>query len=325
MNKLSHIFRLGWGYKIAKATLLSYPPFQFTVEPTNVCNFKCDFCPQSNPDHHKIRPTGTLSIDNLKLFLEKRRKVKPGNRNINFTLDGEPFINKNMIEFVRLAAKEGLFSRFASNGSQITPEKADLLAKAGPFIASIDFASDKNIFERIRSKKDNYEKLLDNLRYLVKLAGENENVNLEINDITTFAAVDALESMKKLNSLFGCNIPKQVKFRTRQFHNFCGHLDFKDNQKNYRLCPYPWTQMAVTYAGDCVPCCRDTSARSILGNVFKDDIMEVWNGPKYIEFRQNLLDRKPELNPACKECDLPYNSDRSKWKPGYIYHSLLRR
>ncbi len=196
MNKLIHILKLAWAYKIKKATRLPYPPYQYSIEPTNVCNFKCDFCPQSDPEHGKCRPTGQLTIENLKLFLKKRRAVKPGNKNINFTLDGEPFLNKNFIKFIELAAQEGLFSIFASNGSLITPEKADLLAKAGPFRASIDFGSDKNIFETIRSKKDNYEKLLENLRYLVKLAQENKNVNLEINDITSFAGVNADESLK---------------------------------------------------------------------------------------------------------------------------------
>lgn len=327
MNKLTHIFKLGWAYKIKKAVVLPYPPYQYTIEPTNVCNFKCDFCPQSDPEHSKRRPTGQLTIENLKLFLAKRRAVNPGNKNINFTLDGEPFINKNFIDFVELVGKDGLLARFASNGSLITPEKADLLADAGPFAASIDFASDKNIFETIRSKKDNYEKLLENLRYLIKKARENKNVNLEINDIMPFAGVDPEKSLTKLKNLFGTALPSNVKFRIRQFHNFCGHLDIddKERQKKYRLCPYPWTQMAVTFSGDCVPCCRDTSARSKLGNVFENDIMKVWNGSKYRQFRQNLLDKKPELNSACKDCDLPYSGGSSKWKPGYIYRSLLGR
>lgn len=327
MNKLTHIFKLGWAYKIKKATLLPYPPYQFTIEPTNICNFKCDFCPQSDPDHDKRRPTGQLTVENFRLFLARHKEANPGNKNINFTLDGEPFINKNFISFIELAAKENLFSIFASNGSLISPEKTDLLAKAGPFRASIDFASDKNVFETIRSKKDNYEKLLENLRYLVKKAGENENVNLEINDITSFTGIDPEASLIKLKNLFGNNIPSRVKFRTRVFHNFCGFLGFDDmeKKKRYRLCPYPWTQMAVTFSGDCVPCCRDTSARSKLGNIFKDDIMKVWNGEKYRQFRQNLLDKKPELNGACKDCDLPYSGGGSKWKPGYIYHSLTGR
>ncbi|MCP4706672.1 MAG: radical SAM protein, partial [candidate division Zixibacteria bacterium] len=302
MNKLTHIFKLVWAYKIKKATVLSYPPYQYTIESTNVCNFKCDFCPQSDPDHAACRPHGQLTIENFKLFLKKRRVVKPGNNNINFTLDGEPFINKNFTKFIELAAKDRLFSIFASNGSLINPEKADILTEAGPFRASIDFSSDKNIFETIRSKKDNYDKLLENLRYLINKARENENVNLEINDITTFAGVDPTESLAKMKNLFSSDIPSRVKFRTRVFHNFCGHLELGDEEKKkkYRLCPYPWTQMAVTHSGDCVACCRDTSARSIFGNIFEDDIEKIWNGEKYQLFRQNLLDKRPELNKACK-------------------------
>jgi len=325
MNKLTHIFKLAWAYKVAKSTELSYPPYQYTIEPTNVCNFKCDFCPQSDPEHQKRRPTGVLTEENLKLFLEKRKAVNPGNKNINFTLDGEPFINKNFIRFIELAAEDGLFSIFASNGSLINKDKADKLVKAGPFRASIDFASEKDIFESIRSKKKNYDQLLENLRYLIKLVKENKNAHLNINDITSFSGVNQDDSLTRVKRLFKENISKKVKFYSRQFHNFCGHLDLKNKKKRYKVCPYPWVQMAVTHTGDCVPCCRDTSARSKLGNVFNDDIEKVWNGEKYREFRQNLLDGKPELNAACKNCDMPYSGGSSKWKPGYIYRSLFRR
>jgi radical SAM protein with 4Fe4S-binding SPASM domain len=99
----------------------------------------------------------------------------------------------------------------------------------------------------------------------------------------------------------------------------------KDRDKNYRLCPYPWTQMAVTYSGDCVPCCRDTAARSVLGNVFDNSIMTVWNGEKYRQFRRNLIDKRPDLNQACRHCDLPFSGGQPRWQPGYLYRSLVKR
>lgn len=325
MNKFSHIFRLGWAYKITNATELSYPPYQYTIEATNICNLKCTFCPQSDPEHLKRRPRGKLSEENLKIFLDKRAGVGPGNRNINFTLDGEPLINKDFVRFIEIAASYNLFSIFASNGTLINRETADRLARAGPFRASIDFASDKKIFETIRGKDGHYDKVLENLRYLIESARENNNVHLDINDITHFSGVDSNDSLKQMRTLFPDNISPHIRFNSRHFHNFCGHLDMKNRDENYRLCPYPWTQMAITYSGDCVPCCRDTAARSILGNVFNEDIMTIWNGEKYRQFRQNLIGRHPDKNDACRNCDLPYSGGQPRWRPGYLYRSLIKR
>jgi radical SAM protein with 4Fe4S-binding SPASM domain len=84
-------------------------------------------------------------------------------------------------------------------------------------------------------------------------------------------------------------------------------------------------QLAVTYSGDCVACCRDTVGRSVLGNIFTASMMDVWNGKVYRQFRQNLWDKRPDLNAACAECDLPYSGGERRWKPQYIWRSLLKR
>jgi len=325
MLKAAHLIKLGWSYKFLGTARLSYPPYQYTIEPTNKCNLRCDFCPQSDPDHQSVRPIGKLSRENLELFLKRIEDVKPANRNLNFTLDGEPFINKEFVSFIRLALERGYFPVFASNGTYINTAAADRLVSIGGFRASIDFASDKEIFERIRGRSGNYDIVLRNLRYLIEKSKSRSNIYIDVHDITPFCNVDPDRSLKKMRSLFPPELPRRIRFDTRQFHNFCGHLKSELGSDDYRLCPYPWTQMAVTWNGDCVPCCRDTCARSVLGNVFEDSIMNIWNGEAYIEFRQNLINRHPEKNPACRDCDLPYSGKEKRWKPLYILRSLLGR
>jgi radical SAM protein with 4Fe4S-binding SPASM domain len=326
MNKILHIIKLGWTYKISKATYLSYPPYQYTIEPTNVCNYKCDFCPQSDPEHHKRRKKGYLTIENFRLFLEKRRKAGPGNRNINLTLDGEPLLNKDFPEFIRMAVSENLFPIFASNASRLDNETVDKMVSFGPFGVSVDFSPDKNIFESIRSREGDYDTVLQNLRYLVDKATSNSRISVNINDISSFAEPSSDEENPiMLRKLFPAKISRNISFRVRQFHNFCGHLEKNHQTDSYRICPYPYTQMAVTWDGLVVPCCRDTAARSVLGNLFENDVMDIWNNNHYRQFRQNLIDRKPHLNSACAECDLPFSGHSNRWKPAYILRSLTRR
>lgn len=325
MRKIINLLKLGWSYKIAKASVLSIPPYQYTIEPTNECNLKCDFCPQSDPQHQSRRPVGRLSPENLSLFLGRISRAGSVNRNINFTLDGEPFINKDFIAFVGIAAERGYFSVFASNGIFINAANADRLIAAGPFRASIDFASDEKIFEKIRGGKGHYDLVLRNLRYLCEKSRVNPGVHIDIHDISSYGGVNPEESLTKMRALFPSDLSPRVRFDSRQFHNFCGHLGSPGKADDYRLCPYPWTQMAATWNGDCVPCCRDTVGRSVLGNVFADEIMQIWNGEPYRRFRQNLIDCHPEKNAACRGCDLPYSGAEPRWKPSYILRSLLGR
>ena len=325
MNKLIHLLKLGWAYKIVKATKLSYPPYQYTIEPTNICNLKCVFCPQSDPDHSKARNTGFLTLDNLRLFFDKIAQAGGSNRNLNFTLDGEPFLNKEFPDMIRLAHKNGYFPIFASNGILFDTKTANKLINSGPFRVSIDFGSDEKIFETIRGKSGHFGRILENLKYLIEKARSDPNVQVDIHDVTSYADVDAELSLQKMRGLFPPDLPENIKLLSRQFHNFCGHLDLQSKTEHYRLCPYPWTQMAVTWEGDCVACCRDTSGRSVLGNIFNDSVMNIWNSPAYLKFRQNLLDHKPELNAACRDCDLPFSAGEKRWKPRYMLRSLFGR
>jgi radical SAM protein with 4Fe4S-binding SPASM domain len=325
MNKIVHIFKLGLAYKVKKATKLSFPPYQYTIEPTNICNLKCSFCPQSNPEHKDLREKGYLSVENFKLFLDKITDIGGSNRNLNLTLDGEPLLNPSFIDLIEVTCERGYFPVFASNGTRLNKEITDRFIKAGPFRVSIDFASDENIFESIRGKKGHFKLVRENLNYLIECARNNPNVQVDIYDISTFAGADPNSSLAKMQALFPSNLPGNIKFLSRQFHNFCGHLSSQFDADDYRLCPYPWSQMAVAWNGDCVACCRDTMARTVLGNIYKESISDIWNGDKYQRFRGNLIIRHPERNAACKDCDLPYSIGKKRWKVSYILRSLLGR
>jgi radical SAM protein with 4Fe4S-binding SPASM domain len=325
MNKALHILKLAWGYRFARAGRQSYPPYQYTIEPTNICNLRCSFCPQSDPDHAARRPQGYLTADLLKEILAQIVAAGTGNTNLNFTLDGEPLLNPDFCHFVATAAEHGFFSVFATNGTMLTPIVADQLIAAGPFRVSMDFAADRSVYESIRGRPGDFDTVLENLRYLVTQSQQEHRVHIDLHDIAPFTGANPARSLNELRALFPADLPSRVRFHTRQFHNFCGHLEMARQRTRYRLCPYPWTQMAITHSGDIVPCCRDTVGRSILGNVLKEGVLGSWNGERYRRFRQNLIDQRPDRNAACALCDLPWSADSPRWQLKYMIRSLYER
>ncbi len=325
MNRLFHIARLGWNYKIRTSPVLGCPPYQFTIEPTNICNLQCAFCPQSDPEHRRARKRGRLGPEQFALFLRRIEESGCGNRNLNLTLDGEPLLNPDFLTFVEATVAAGRFPVFATNALLLEHEQADRLLAAGPFHASIDFASSADIFEKIRGRKGDFATVRANLIYLVRQAATHPGAHLDIHDISGYCGLNPEESLAAMRALFPAQLSQRIRFDSRQFHNFCGHLPGAEVQRGYRLCPYPWTQMAVTHDGDCVACCRDTRGRSVLGNVFRDDVMTIWNGTAYREFRRNLVRKQPEQNAACRDCDLPFKVDVTRWKPQYVLRSLVGR
>lgn len=323
MNKILHILRLALSYELKLSKPLN-PPYQYNIEPTNICNFKCVFCPQSDPEHQSVREQGYLTVEKLKMFLKQIKKLKPGNRNISLTLDGEPTLNKNLPEFIRIINDENLFPRFSTNAKNLSPVMVDKLGDAGSFLVSVDFASNARYFENVRGGDGDFEVILENLRYLVKRTREKSGIKLEVINISHYSGADPEKSLSDMKNMFKKDLLRHIVFGSREFHNFCGHLEINP-KSNYLLCPYPWTSFNVTWEGDVVPCCRDTRARTILGNVFKQNITDIWYGDNYQSLRKKLTRKDVFKIASCKNCDLPWSSGTKRWKPKYILSSLLRR
>jgi radical SAM protein with 4Fe4S-binding SPASM domain len=82
-------------------------------------------------------------------------------------------------------------------------------------------------------------------------------------------------------------------------------LPSPDGAGSYRACRRPWTLMYVTANGNILPCCiapfTGVAYESIvLGNIFEQTAEEIWNGPRYQNWRRGMLEGKPPA--ACAGC-----------------------
>jgi radical SAM protein with 4Fe4S-binding SPASM domain len=77
----------------------------------------------------------------------------------------------------------------------------------------------------------------------------------------------------------------------------------------WQACQRPWTLAYVGAEGNVYPCCfvpfvEQNRETTILGNAFEQPLAEIWNGPRYQEFRRRFLSDRPF--DCCKDCG-------SKW------------
>lgn len=84
-----------------------------------------------------------------------------------------------------------------------------------------------------------------------------------------------------------------------------GSLGDNDADLPYQACRRPWSLMYVTANGNVLPCCiapfTGVPYEDItLGNAFVQTIEEVWNGPRYQEWRRRMQSGKPPA--ACAGC-----------------------
>jgi MoaA/NifB/PqqE/SkfB family radical SAM enzyme len=87
-------------------------------------------------------------------------------------------------------------------------------------------------------------------------------------------------------------------------------LHQKISSQPWSLCRRPWTLMYFTAHGRALPCCvAPFSLRGYdsftLGDATQQTLREIWNGPRYQEFRRALLSDHP--HPACANCGLRWS------------------
>lgn len=326
-SKLSFYGRAALDMYVFQRDELSFMPEYVALEVTNVCNFRCAFCPQSDPEHHMRVPQTYLDAGTCELFLRKIRQAGIQTELMHWTLDGEPFMNKQFAELVRISADYDFTNTFfASNGMLCTIDRLMEfpLDKVRLNIA-IDFCANKDYFEEVRGTSNSWDRVKGNIEAILNNE-RTSNVRLELTDISSFSESDpeALSrAFEALQRLFGKH--PRIKYRTRTFHNAAGFLELQPGKQQgaYHLCPYPWTHLRIASNGDVVICCRDLEHKTVVGNLKTQEVAEIWNGAAMKDVRRNLLDKTPECIGACNGCDLPY--DDSKFTVTNIYRAARGR
>ena len=66
-------------------------------------------------------------------------------------------------------------------------------------------------------------------------------------------------------------------------------------------CLVPWYSAYVTARGKVLPCCYLTNEEHVLGDIHEESFEQIWNGPRYREFRRALRENRGHVA-GCREC-----------------------
>jgi radical SAM protein with 4Fe4S-binding SPASM domain len=311
---------------------LKYPPLFYSIEATNICNYRCKYCPQSNPDGKGVK-NGQMSIVLFESILKKITPLKPVAQ-IYLTGNGEPLMHPDLEEFIFLSNKYGFIPSFSSNGSLFSKERIKSLLDSGQFSLTVDFSPSKEIYEDYRSG-GNWDTVHANLKNLLalkkKLGGDYPKI--EIRDMSTIALTSQKErdkSLSDLKSLF--KDPPVDRFSQLKVHRWIGNIDQKIipsqlKSNKYKLCTHPWSIFVITWNGEILPCCRDFGSEYVMGKIEGEDgILDIWNNKRIKFLREALVKRNPDKINICKNCDRPWTGGSvASTKPQMVKNILWEK
>lgn len=144
-------------------------PYSIYIDPSNLCNFKCNFCAMQTSSKSKNIPKQCMSFNMLKKIIDDITKFKNKIKIIRMTVNGEPLFNKELPDMIAYAKEKGVadYIEIITNGSLLNKEFNRKLIDSGIDRIRISIeALDAKGYEEIAGIKINFDRFLDNIKDL---------------------------------------------------------------------------------------------------------------------------------------------------------------
>lgn len=307
-------------------------PEKITWTNTLKCNLGCSMCPTDRKESYYIKQIklGDL-IDLSKYFF-------PTLKTLNLTRRGEPFADSNLNKIMDLAESYNVKVDINTNGLDMNRNWVERYIRSLIDVkVSIDSINPET-FRRIRGGAK-IAPILKNIRDFVKIkekvaeTGEAvpkisfeftiSKINAgELPQIISKASEIGVDCVKAYHMFaFWSGQEKISMFKYKQTYNEI-YYETKDKAKvegielrialpflidgeppkfKNRNCPRLWRRLWIDINGEVLPCLHPQ--RRVIGNIFQDNLIEIWNGKEYQFLRSGK-------DPMCKICGWLKISDR---------------
>lgn len=279
--------------------------FQLEIDVTSECNCNCPFCFQG--EHKKSEKA--LSLDDYnRLFFDLRNK---GVFYIGFS-GGEPFLNPDFMNILKLAKNYNFRVSFVSNGHFITKSQIDEMADLYIDSMNISFHSvNANKYKTIFgiANDDYYRTALMNIEYMLK-----KNLNVGIDVTITKNNISEIPKIYDFFSAKGIK-PNKISFNTllngkkdvtslrpsvrqlAKYKKYIYHAD--DNSSNRTLhCSAGAITCCIDSLGNVYPC---TFIHISAGNILERSIEDIWDNAPVFKFFRSFSD---DAFKKCHHCEI---------------------
>lgn len=272
-------------------------PYVIFIDPANVCNQKCSYCPTGHPDLLKDtarRPT-VMDFRLYEQILYQCEDFPDKIKTLRLYKDGEPLLNPNFADMIAYAKDTGKFIQVdtTTNGLLLNQEVNKQIVHAG--LDRINISVPKGYdSEYLANVADLFVTAFDGMHIFAKIAGDYLTEDERHRFLDDFGCIThdcAIEH----------TVPCWPGFDVDQINLDVGVYG-QPLQGEPQVCPYIFYQMAVNADGTVSRCFLDWSYRHIMGNLRSEHIMDVWNGRIFSVLREDNLRMLRHCLMSCCDC-----------------------
>jgi cytidyltransferase-like protein len=294
-----------------------WPRSNFLIETSNACNHDCIFCA-----HRKMkRKVGRIKPETVERVL--RQAYELGTREVGFYATGEPFLVKELPDYIALAKSIGYeYVYLTSNGALATPERIRAVVDAG--LDSIKFsinAPQRRLYEFIHGH-DDFDKVMENLKYLNQYRKEcGRWYKIFITGILTRYTEDFQDQWYRV--FYG--LADEIGFKN--VYNQGGYmpeietlLKCRRDNETYRRCNLPFDAISVTCEGYLSVENADYENWLVVADLNKESLGDAWYGENMQKIRKAFIEDNME-GLICDGCVHHCEKSSQPIMPGLANHN----
>lgn len=287
-------------------------PLTVFVEPTNICNFKCVYCPESFTDFEER--SGGLHRMDLATFERVAGEIAAIGpiKTLNFYMMGEPLVNGHLPRFVRIAKDKQAAERICvtTNATLLKETIARELIEAGlDYLRVSVYGGSAEAHSRRTQSKIPLDRIVRHVAQFRKLRDELKAPTfIYVKMIDTQSA----EENAQFLDLFG-SIGDEVTLEPVMNWNDPEEGDLSQMQRDARLsldyyrlkkqvCPFPFYTLVVHADLRVSVCCVDWAKETVVGNLRYETLEQIWRGQKLRDFQLMHLQGRAGEHKACRDC-----------------------
>lgn len=293
-------------------------PHIIAIEASNRCFLNCITCPISKQMRRK---KGDMSLQTFKCLLDK---IEWRIDRLSWAFGGEPLLNRDIWQMIKLASERGIPSKIDTNGMLLNYFEHEIFnsglkvlnivfeglsrESTSSFRKGYDYELVMNNIKMVSTKKNKIgaEYPIIGLNYLVRRDNEDEIeqtiewarrwklnwVTLKSINISPSSWLSE-DNVQNLGHQF---LPvKRTEFLRYELQR--GRLVPKKNLSDF--CRYLINSVTITWDGKILPCCFDFDACMLVGDIHMQDLKSIWRSKIFREVRKKIYNGSM---PICNNC-----------------------
>lgn len=289
-------------------------PLAVYVEPTNICNFKCVFCPESFKNFkEKSGGLFRLSPSNFEKIADQLAPLGTV-KTVNFYMMGEPFANNDILQFTAIAKERGIGERVivTTNGSLLRERIYTNLCHSGiDFLRVSIYGANEETHRQRTQSRITLANIRENIRKL-KAFRDTSGFHTPHIYIKMIRSLDDTENREFLESfgeiadeiclepVMNWNDPEEGNLTQRDSKDWQNDVYFA---KRKQACPFPFYTMVIHSDLRVSPCCVDWDKQLIVGDLKTQSLHDIWNSPQWEALRIAHLNHRRGEIPGCRNCN----------------------